>query len=549
MKSVSPVQYHAGLLRQDGAGASGVAGRHEGAYLMESGTMESNARIKVREAVARTACIVLGVVMSVIALVPAPAAAGVQDDLERLAATCMAKGATPGMAIAVVRDGKVLWERGLGDADREAARKVTPETAFYIASTSKALTALAAARLGARGELDLSSPLARALPGARAPAGMSLDSIRVLDLLTHTHGIDQQGPITLRVAFSGDYTNDLLLALLGDHRASKSGRAFRYSNLGYDLTGVLLSPTRTHGWKDVVDREVLRPLGMTATTAYRSRVPDGKVAQPYELGPGGFERIRLAKEDANMGPAGGHFSTARDLARLLLAELNRGRAPGSPGIPAEIIAATQVQQVPQERTFGPYRRHGWGLGWDLGTYDADTLIHRFGSFPGYRSHVSFMPRRGIGVVVLTNGGDASSGMADIVATAIYDRLLGRADADERLRERLAAWERERDAMLAEIAADRAKRAARPQTLPRPIGDYTGTFVNPQLGTLALRLGEDGRLEARLGVARSPVEVFDATKNQLRVELLGGGSVLTVGFAQEKSAASEVAMLGQTFRRE
>ena len=73
-------------------------------------------------------------------------------------------------------------------------------------------------------------------------------------------------------------------------------------------------------------------------------------------------------------------------------------------------------------------------------------------------------------------------------------------------------------------------------------------MNPLLGTLVLRLAEDGALEARLGVARSKVEVFDASKNQLRVELLGRGSVLTVGFSPGEEAADEVAMLGQSFRR-
>jgi CubicO group peptidase (beta-lactamase class C family) len=492
---------------------------------------------------------IVWIVIWAIACLPGYAAAGVPEDLDALASACMATGATPGMAIAVVQGPNVIWERGLGDADREAGRKVTPETAFYIASTTKALTALAALRVAARGGLDLDAPLSRALPGARAPAGVALDSIRVRDLLTHTHGIDHEGPITLRVAFSGDYTNELLLELLGSHRAAKSGRAFRYSNLGYDLTGILLSPSKTGGWKEVVDREVLRPLGMTATTANRSAVAGETLAQPYEMGPAGFERVRLAKEDANMGPAGGHFSTARDLARLLQAELNGGRVPGAAGIPAEIIAATQNQQVAQSRTFGPYVRHGWSFGWDLGTYEGDTLIHRFGSFAGYRSHVSFMPRRGIGVVVLVNGGDASSGMADVVATAIYDRLLGRADAEPRLRNGLAAWERERDEAIAAIAADRAKRAGRSQALPRSLDDYTGKFVSPEMGTMELRLADDGRLEARLGVARSRVEVFDAAKNQLRVELLGSGSVVTVNFAPDAARASEVAFLGRTFRRE
>jgi CubicO group peptidase (beta-lactamase class C family) len=82
--------------------------------------------------------------------------------------------------------------------------------------------------------------------------------------------------------------------------------------------------------------------------------------------------------------------------------------------------------------FAAFHRHGWGVGWDLGTYDGDTLVHRFGGFPGFRSHVSFMPDRHVGVIVLTNAGGAGSTLADAVATTIYDILLGKPEIERRL---------------------------------------------------------------------------------------------------------------------
>jgi CubicO group peptidase (beta-lactamase class C family) len=456
-------------------------------------------------------------------------------------------GLIPGVAVAVVTSGGIVWESGFGMADREAARPVTEQTRFYIASTTKALTALAAARLAERGALDLDAPLSRAFPGLTLAEGLDAGSIRVVDLLTHTHGMDGEGPISLRVAFSGEYTNDELLRLVALHRAAEAGRAFQYSNLGYDLAGILLAPSKTRGWTEVVEREVTEPLGMTATTAWRSRVPEDLLAQPYEMGPEGFERIRLAKEDANMGPAGGHFSTAHDLARLLVAELGGGRVDGVQALPANVIAETQTLRATQDRDFAFFHRHGWGLGWDLGTYDGDTLIHRFGSFPGYRSHVSFMPGRDLGVVVLTNGGNASSKQSDIIAAAIYDRMLGRPDARERLAQRLADSRAESVKMSAAIAADRAKRAARSQELPHPLSAYAGTYDSPVLGTLELKLAGE-RLEAVMGVARSRVEVFDGTKNQLRVELFGRGNVIAALFPEGAESARAVTMLDMTFTR-
>jgi CubicO group peptidase (beta-lactamase class C family) len=131
-----------------------------------------------------------------------PAARGLGARLEALVREGMASGLTPGMAVAVVQ-GNEVWEIGLGMADREAKRSVTPRTSFYLASTSKAFTATAAVGLAARGKLDLNAPISRALPGARLAQGVAAESILVRDLLTHTHGIDPNGPISLRVAFTG----------------------------------------------------------------------------------------------------------------------------------------------------------------------------------------------------------------------------------------------------------------------------------------------------------------------------------------------------------
>jgi CubicO group peptidase (beta-lactamase class C family) len=456
-----------------------------------------------------------------------PGAAAPSDTTyARLAATAAASGLTAGMAIAIVRDGRILWRAEVGEADLETHRPAGPETRFYIASTSKALTGLAVARLAEHGAFGLGTPLARALPAARLPDGLSPDSVTVLDVLTHTHGLGSMGPVSLRMSITGEFeSNDQMLALVRAHGLARGGRAYQYSNLSYELAGILLAPEGRDGWKSVVEREVTAPLGMTHTTSFVSHLAESVIAMPHEMGVERIERVRLAKDDTNMGPAGGHFSTAGDLARLLIAEMRGGRIDGRQVIPARVIALTQRPHAAQDREVGAYHRHGWGIGWDLGTYDGDTLIHRFGGFSGYYSHVSFMPEHGIGVVVLVNGGRAASWLADAVANTIYDRLRGRSDAEERfqrsLDDVLARGAEERKA----VADDIAKRAARPQTWPLPLDAYAGTYRNPNFGTIAIAR-EGGGLQASMGAARSAIEVADPAKHQLRVTLLGFGSFLT-----------------------
>ena len=137
-------------------------------------------------------------------------AVNLREQVEPLVRKAFESGASPGLAIAVVRGGEVAWVGSFGDADREAGRSVTPDTRFYIASTTKALTALAAARLAARGALDLDARLTRTLPHIVLPAGIDPSTVLVRDLATHTHGIDSRGPVSIRVAYTGEYTNALL---------------------------------------------------------------------------------------------------------------------------------------------------------------------------------------------------------------------------------------------------------------------------------------------------------------------------------------------------
>ncbi|HKQ57662.1 MAG TPA: serine hydrolase [Candidatus Eisenbacteria bacterium] len=466
--------------------------------------------------------------------------------LDTLVREAMAIGMNPGMSVAVVSGDEIVWARGFGDADLSRSRPITPDTRFYIGSTSKALTALAAAQLAAAGTLDLDAPLTRLFPTARIPAGVAAESVTVRALLTHTHGISGDGPVSMRVAFTGEYTEAHLLRVLEKHGPASRGRAFQYSNLGYDLAGVVLSGGRPRGWREVVERQVTQPLGMKATTAYRSRVPEALIAQPHELGVNGLERIRLGKEDPNMGPAGGHFSSARDMARLLIAELNQGRVDGRAAIPAAVIAETQRIQATQDREFTYFHRHGWGLGWDLGTFDGDTLHHRFGSFTGYRSHVSFMRDHGLGVVVLTNGGNVGAMLVDLIAAGIYDEMRSRPDARARHAARLETM-RDRIAKAREQLTAETRPAASARTLRRPLDAYTGSYAHPDWGTLVLSV-EDGRLVASMGVARSAVEVIDAEKDHLRVELFGGGTTLNADFPEGATRAETLRLRDVTFRR-
>jgi CubicO group peptidase (beta-lactamase class C family) len=126
-----------------------------------------------------------------------------------------------------------------------------------------------------------------------------------------------------------------------------------------------------------------------------------------------------------MHAAGGHATTARDLARFVIAHLNEGKVRGAQGVSASAIAASQRRETGQDREFAFVHWNGWGLGLDIADYRGDTLYPRNGSFTGYYSHMSFMPRRRVGVVVLAIGGIGGGGSAaGTIAQGVYDLVSG-----------------------------------------------------------------------------------------------------------------------------
>lgn len=468
-------------------------------------------------------------------------------DVDAFARRLVDAGLVPGMGLAVTQGDWVLHVGGYGVADATSGRGVDDDTAFYIASSTKALTATAVVVLADRGEIELDAPVTRYVPGLRLRPPLDADAITVEDFLTMTEGIEDGGPVVVRTAFTGEFTAELLVDLLADYGPAEGGRAFDYGNLPYNVLGLVLDPDDGHGWKDVVDREVLAPLGMAATTARLSTLDPDRVALPHERVPGeGYRRVRLAKADANLHAAGGHFATPRDLARFVAAHATDGVVEGERVFPAAPIASTHESHAGQDREFGPFHRFGWGYGWDLGTWEEKTIVHRFGSFTGYRSHMSFMPESGIGVVVLVNGGGPASPAADLVATYVYDRLLGRADLEAEYDRRLTELEAAAEGYERSLAEHLAERRARLAPLAHPLEAYAGTYEGPRLGRIEWRVVADG-LEARMGVVESRAEVYDAAEDRLRIEV-SGGVVADFEFPPAGGPAAAVEIAGERFVR-
>lgn len=485
---------------------------------------------------------------------PAPASsasamAGVlADSLDPFVRGLVADGFIPGVAIAVVtRDGPA-YLRGFGVRNVRTREPVTPQTGFYIASSTKSFTGTLAALLDERGTIGLDAPLSRYLPELRMNAPLSADSVTLRSLLTHTSGLRNE-PVVFRTAFSGAHDDETIVRLLG--QSTPIPRAYRYDNLGYVVAALAMERATGREWQDLLRDEVFRPLGMMHTTARVSeaRAAGWPLASPHMTGADSVVRLTMEKQDNTMHAAGGMYTTAEDLVRWLQAQLNGGRVDGRQVISRAVIQGAHTPYATQTDTFYRYVRTGYGLGWQSAEYEGERMIHHFGGFEGWRAHVSFLPERGIGVAVLINDSSPIGGPApDVIATYAYDLLLGRPGVNARYAAERARMAQNADEARRRIRGDYQRRAARPPTPDERKPFFVGTYENEMMGTLDVRLRDNRELWATLGNLSARLDPF-TRPDALRVELLpGSGQPVQFFFRDDRTPADSANINGMTFRR-
>ncbi|HYE94404.1 MAG TPA: serine hydrolase [Terriglobales bacterium] len=473
----------------------------------------------------------------------APAQTPALPELDRFVRAVAAAAAPAVFSVAVVRGDSVIHLAGYGARDASGA-PVTPRTAFYIASSTKSFTALAAALLAARGVVDLDAPVGRYASEFSLPAPLDASRITLRRLLSHRGGFESEA-IADRTAYIGNIGADSLLPLLA-RTAAPVDTGFTYTNTQFIVAARVLERRTGVPWQELVEREVLRPLGLARTTARMSAAAGWELAHGFGPGPEGHRPVAL-KPDATMHAAGGMVMSAGDAATWLRAQLGRGRVGGRQLLPAAVVAETHRRVATQSADYDAVRRTGYGLGWQHGVMDGELLLHHFGNYPGAFAHLSFMPERGVGVAVFTN---AEMGpfraAAMMIARRAYDLALARTERDAMY----ARWPGELSRLVGQQAerarADHRRRAARPAAPPRGWGAYAGTYHARDLGELAIAPTPDGA-ELRFGAIRSRLEVLSG--DTLRAELPPGrgGVPLPVTLGPDGRVRS-LTLAGATFER-
>ncbi len=441
-------------------------------------------------------------------------------------------GAKYGMAIAVVKDDAIIFENYRGMADVDKNIKVSKNTLFYIASVTKSFTAMAALILESKGRLDFSKSLAEFFPEIDFAPELKANSITIEHLIIHTSGIKNK-PIGYVNSYTGGYDSDKLLILLEKFSGVNTDASFdnfEYTNLGYNILGMIMEKELGTDWKSLVTQEVLAPLKMNHTTTSMSTAIDKgwEIAKPHSQNNGTNTLVRLAiqKNDKTMHAAGGIISTAQDMSRWMLVELNNGKINGEQIIDSDLVKKSQFNHAKQNRTWYELKRFGYGYGWNIATTPlGDTLVHHYGSFNGMHPQFSFVRKTGVGVVIMANEGSLSYPLNMLLSSYVHDYFSKRENIDVYYKEKLKTFKAEyaKDIKSNNDYMDRITK--RPWKLEHAFSSYVGTYKNDLFGEIVVKLTKNNTFVTTIGNLKSNLVSAHRT-NAFRVQMEeNGGSVV------------------------
>jgi CubicO group peptidase (beta-lactamase class C family) len=326
-------------------------------------------------------------------------------ELGRFVETGRKELGVPGVSLAIIQDGKIVFAGGFGVRELGKSTPVDADTLFMIASNTKALTTLLLAKLVAEGRLTWDTPVTRLLPSFRLGDTDTTRRVLVRQLICACTGLPRQDMEWL-FEYQGVTPATALGTLATMQPTSKFGELFQYSNpmagaAGFTAGHVLFPDLELGAAYDrAMQVDVFDPLGMTSTTFDYARALAGNHAgahAPDIDGKPAHAVMELNYAIIPLRPAGAAWSNVRDMLRYVAMELADGMLPdGRRYIAKEPLLERRAPQVP----IGKDETYGMGLMVNT-TYDV-PVVHHGGDMVGYHSDMIWLPGQNVGAVILTN---------------------------------------------------------------------------------------------------------------------------------------------------
>jgi CubicO group peptidase (beta-lactamase class C family) len=395
----------------------------------------------------------------------------------------------PGLAIGIIKDGKLIYSKGFGVNSLISKEKTNSKTLFGIASNTKAFTAAALGILVDDGKLKWDDKVTRYIPEFKMYDAYATQEMTIRDLLVHRSGLATGAGDLMHDPDSTTFTiADIIYNLRFIKPAYSFRSKFAYDNNLYLVAGEVISRVSGMAWEDFVEKRILGPLQMDQSSASFNGIknkeniiaPHRQINDSVRV----ITRYTSTKDDA----AGGVYSNVDDLSKWLLMFMNNGKIGQKPekqflstSVINELLAPQMIISGGNGGIYGSHF-HAYGLGWFLLDSKGYKEIAHTGEDVGMVSEVLMIPEIGLGVIVLTNN---ESNAISAIADQIVDSYLNITGVDESKR----SLERLSNSELADKTAKKAVWAAVNEQYKNTLGElqtFAGTYRNVWFGDITIQ---------------------------------------------------------------
>ncbi len=409
----------------------------------------------------------------------------ISDSLDNYINRGMKDWQIPGLAIAIVKDGKVVMMKGYGESNKSTHEKVDENTLFMIASNSKLFTATSLAQLEYDKKLSLNDRIVQYFPHFQLYDKNTTELVTIRDMLSHHLGTK---------TFQGDFTFwDGKLSrtdIIDRMRTLKPTGIFRqdfgYCNSCFLTAGEIIPKVSGKPWEVYVYDSILIPLGMKNThTLGNGMALRPNVSRPYTTSfSGDLQELPYDQVD-NLGPAGSMISNVKDLSKWLLMQLDSGRYEGKRILPWPVIRRTRdISTAMSSRKSSIYPTHytGYGLGLFMTDYNGKQMYWHTGGAFGFVTNTCLVPEENLGITILTNNDNQS--FFEALRYQVLDAYLG-VPYVNRSAQLLPGHTKETELSLKDINAMRSRIKDNKPSLP--LSAFTGEYTNDVYGTITVKM--------------------------------------------------------------
>jgi len=348
----------------------------------------------------------------------------------------LGESGVPAASYSFVYRDELLASGGIGFADPATGAKADADTLYSICSISKLFTSIVVMQLRDAGKLELDEGIGESVPwfASLTDAHPNDEPISIRRALTHSAGLPRESDSPYwEPDFDFPTTEQIRERLPSQQTLYPSGRYFQYSNLGMALLGEVVASRAGRPWAEVVEEDILAPLGMDDTyTSVPEAHTTGRLAAGFAARRGSPDRERLGLFDVEgIGPAAGMASSASDLANFARWQLSL-RADGGD----QVLRAATLREMQRVHWVDPDWETTWGLGFSVVKRDDKTWARHGGRCPGYSTEFAVLPKEELGIAVLTNANQSNVSLyarkaAAVIAPAVKAASKGPSDRPER----------------------------------------------------------------------------------------------------------------------